>query len=57
MDARQRLEELELSSEEFYRLVTVRELPKGRYMLDDCPVKLRVYGQEEFCGGSKAKID
>jgi hypothetical protein len=40
MDARQKLEEFVLSSEQVYRLITVRELPKSRYIyLDQGKIK------------------
>ena len=32
VDAREKLEEFHLDSHEFYRLVTVRELPKSQYI-------------------------
>ena len=35
MDARQKLEEFQLTSDDFYRLVTARELPKARFIYLD----------------------
>jgi hypothetical protein len=46
MEARQKLEEFKLSSEEFYGLVTARELPKSRYIyLDQGKIKFDEWTQ------------
>ena len=53
-DAREKLEEFLLDSDQFYRLVTARELPKSRYIyLDEGKIKFDEWTQVSTasCGG------